>query len=51
MVWWVSPIGGVFGGLLGWWGVWLVVVGLVLEFPCLGAGMCEGCGLGCLGLP
>ena len=38
VVWWASPIGGVFGGLLGWWGVWwgLVGFGLVLEFPRLG---------------
>ena len=51
--WWASPIGGVFGGLLGWWGVWweLVCFGLVLEFPCLGTGIYGGCGIVCLRLP
>ena len=52
VVWWVSSVGGVLDGPLGWWGIWwgLVGVGLVLEFPWLGACVCGACGLGCLEL-
>ena len=48
--WWMSPIGGMFGGRLVW-GVWwrLVYFGLVLEFLCLGTSIYGGCGIGCEG--
>ena len=48
-MWWVSLVGEVFDGRLGWWiiGWRLTCVSLMLEFPCLGPACMADCGLGC----